>query len=68
MVAAVFIHVGIIEQSAATVYSLEVTSPADLRDPTYGSFVGYLVICKKFEIPSDDEFFNETPFHEIWAA
>ncbi len=68
LVAAVFIHVGIIEQSAATVYSLEVTSPADLRDPTYGSFVGYLVICKKFEIPSDDEFFNETPFHEIWAA
>ena len=66
LIAAAFVHLGIIEQSAATVYSPEVTSPADLRDPTFGSFVGYLKRCQDSEIPSDDEFLNETPFHEIW--
>jgi len=51
-----------IEPSAAIVYDPRVTSPTDLgRDPTWGTFIGYMVPDPATEIPEDDEFYHNAP-------
>ena len=65
-IAAAFIDVGIIHQSAGVVLTPEIMAPADLAlDPVYGWFQGYVVRDVNYEIPEDDDFFNETPIELV---
>lgn len=62
-----FVATGFIHPSAAVVYKSSVTSPGALgRDPTFGTFYGYLSYIENYQIPETDEFFNETTFSEIF--
>jgi hypothetical protein len=50
---------GAIEPRAAVVFNPSTTSPAELgRDPTWGTFLGYLVPNATTEIPENDEFYH----------
>jgi hypothetical protein len=60
---------GILDPSAAVVYRSDVISPGDLgRDPTFGTFCGYVSDVSGYNIPETDEFFHATTFHEIFEA
>ena len=62
-----FVKTGFIKPSAAVVYKSNVTSPGALgRDPTSGTFYGYLSYVENYQIPETDEFFNATTFNEIF--
>lgn len=57
LVAAAFIHVGIIDQSAAMLFTPETLSPEDIGiDKAFGFFYGYLVSYSDYEIPDFDHF------------
>lgn len=63
-----FVATGFIEPSAAVVYRPDVTSPGDLgRDPTFGTFYGYVSVLPNYSVPDTDEFFNESTFSEIFG-
>lgn len=58
LLVAAFIKVGIIEQSAAVLFTPETFSPSDIaRDKAFGFFCGYLK-CTSIYIVPDDDFFK----------
>lgn len=68
LVADCFVATGFIDPSAAIVYQSSVTSPGELgRDPTFGTFCGYISTVPGYAVPPDDEFFNTTTFAEIFG-
>lgn len=68
LVADCFVATGFIDPSAAIVYQASVTSPGALgRDPTFGTFCGYITTVPGYVVPPDDEFFNTTTFAEIFG-
>lgn len=69
LVADCFAATGFIHPSAAMLYKSDTYSPGDLgRDPTFGTFVGYLSADEDCVIPEDDEFYHATTFHEIFGG
>jgi hypothetical protein len=57
LVTAAFIHVGIIEQSAAVVFTPETFSPSDIaKDKAFGFFCGYVKYTPDYVIPDGDFF------------
>jgi hypothetical protein len=65
--AAGFRATGFFERSASLLYNPDTTAPGDLgKDPSWGTFVGYVSLKDGYEIPLDDEFYNESTFAEIW--
>lgn len=63
-----FIVTGFIDSSAAVLYQANVTSPGALgRDPTFGTFCGYVSSALNYSIPSTDEFFNRSIFDELFG-
>lgn len=68
-VAAAYVAVGVIGQSAAVVYEPSILSPRDLaQDLTFGAFLGYLIPYAEYEIPEDDEFLSAPRFEEIFES
>lgn len=68
LVADCFVVTGFIEPSAAVVYKSNVTSPGALgRDPTFGTFYGYVSVTPNYSVPVTDEFFNVSTFSEIFG-
>lgn len=57
LVTAAFIYVGIIDKSAAVIFTPETFSPKDIRmDKVFGFFNGYLIAYPEYEIPETDYF------------
>ena len=57
LVTSAFIEVGIIEKSAAILFSPETISPEDIgRDKVFGFFCGYLISHPEYEVPPEDYF------------
>lgn len=57
LITAAFIHVGIIEQSAAVVFTPETFSPSDIaKDKVFGFFRGYVRYTQNYAIPNEDFF------------
>lgn len=57
LITAAFIHVGIIEQSAAVVFTPETFSPSDIaKDKAFGFFCGYVKSSSGYAVPSGDFF------------
>jgi uncharacterized protein YycO len=57
LVTSAFIHVGIIEDSAAVLFRPETFSPEDIgSDKAFGFFVGYIFPCERYELPKNDMF------------
>lgn len=68
LVASCFVVTGFIDPSAAVLYQANVTSPGALgRDPTFGTFCGYVSSVPDYSVPATDEFFNTTTFDEIFG-
>jgi hypothetical protein len=68
LVADCFVASGFIEPSAAVVYKSNVTSPGALgRDPTFGTFYGYVSLMPNYAVPKTDEFANATKYSEIFG-
>jgi hypothetical protein len=68
LVADCFIVTGFISPSAAVIYKSSTYSPGDLgRDPTFGTFVGYILANSNSAIPDDDEFIHKPTFAEIYG-
>ncbi|WP_061011119.1 YiiX/YebB-like N1pC/P60 family cysteine hydrolase [Vibrio sp. CUB2] len=64
-----FIAVGIIQPSAAVLYQSNVYAPGDLgNDATFGVFAGYLVKHSSHAIPTDDVFYNQSTYDEIYGS
>lgn len=69
LVANCFVVTGFIEPSAAVVYKSDVTSPGALgRDPTFGTFCGYVSTVSNYSVPTTDEFFHTSTFEEIFGS
>ncbi len=67
-VADCFIAVGFIDPSAAILYQSDTYSPGDLgKDPTFGTFWGYLSAQDNYEVPSTDYFYHQTTVDEIFG-
>lgn len=67
LVADCFAAAGFLHPSAAVVYKADTYAPGDLgKDPTFGTFVGYLTDGDAAEIPEDDEFINDATFGEVF--
>lgn len=57
LITAAFIHVGIIEQSAAVVFTPETFSPSDIAiDKAFGFFCGYVKSTSGYVVPDGDFF------------
>lgn len=57
LITAAFIHVGIIEQSAAVVFTPETFSPSDIaKDKAFGFFCGYVKSTSGYVVPDGDFF------------
>ncbi|WP_157128682.1 hypothetical protein [Cupriavidus sp. USMAA2-4] len=57
LITAAFIHVGIIEQSAAVVFTPETFSPSDIaKDKIFGFFYGYVKSNPSYVVPDEDFF------------
>lgn len=68
LVADCFVVTGFIAPSAAVVYRSDTTSPGALgRDPTFGTFYGYVSVKPNYSVPPTDEFFNTATFNEIFG-
>jgi len=68
LVADCFVATGFIDPSAAVVYKSNVTSPGSLgRDPTFGTFLGYVSVVPNYSVPDSDEFLNTSTFSEIFG-
>jgi hypothetical protein len=68
LVASCFVFTGFIDPSAAVVYQANVISPGALgRDPTFGTFYGYVSSVPDYAVPTTDEFFNASTFGEIFG-
>lgn len=67
LVASCFVITGFIDPSAAVLYQSNVISPGALgRDPTFGTFCGYVSSVSNYAVPTTDEFFNRSTFDEIY--
>ncbi len=66
LVAAAFVHLGIVHPSAAVAFDPAVSSPAQLNDGAYGFFAGYIVPREAYNIVDHDDFALSTPYHEIF--
>lgn len=68
LVADCFVASGFMEPSAAVVYKSNVISPGALgRDPTFGTFYGYVSLVPNYAVPKTDKFANETKYSEIFG-
>ena len=57
LIAESFIHVGIMDESAAVVLAPAITSPRTIsEDRIYGQFLGYLVSRAGYTVPHEDRF------------
>ncbi|MET2855121.1 hypothetical protein ABXV24_24890 [Vibrio owensii] len=64
-----FIATGFIDQSAAILYQSDVYAPGDLgSDPTFGTFLGYLTSDDSYTVPTDDVFYMQSTFGEIFGS
>lgn len=62
------IATGFISPSAAIAYKSETVAPGVLgRDPTFGTFLGYISLCKDYTVPESDEFMRVGRFNEIFG-
>ena len=69
LVADCFVATGFIKPSAAVFYRSSTISPGALgRDPTFGTFYGYVTCAKKYQVPDSDEFINTATFSEIFES
>lgn len=69
LVADCFVATGFIKPSAAIIYKSKVYAPGDLgNDPTFGTFLGYLVPCDGYNIPAKDVFMSCPTFADIFEA
>ncbi len=69
LVADCFVATEFIQPSAAVHYRSSTTSPGALgRDPTFGTFYGYLACAKNYQVPDSDEFINTTTYSEIYET
>jgi len=60
LVVAAYIFVGIIQGGATVVYKPDAMSPGDMvRDPTFGTFLGYISRHDDYVLPEDDDFYDE---------
>lgn len=67
LVVACYCAVGIIDDSAAVIYSPDVYSPGALgNEPTFGHILGYLAPAG-YEVPGDDPFFNNTRYEILFG-
>ncbi len=67
LVVACFIAAEIISPSASVVYQPDTFSPGDLgRDPTFGTFLGYISNDATCSIPENDEFRHQSTYSEIF--
>ncbi|NTV06175.1 MAG: hypothetical protein HGA59_06680 [Chlorobiaceae bacterium] len=63
-----FVAIGHILPRAAVLYNSKVISPGALgRDPTFGTFYGYVTCVADYKVPETDEFFYKTTFNEIFG-
>jgi len=68
LVAACFVVTGFIDPSAAVIYQSNVISPGALgRDPTFGTFYGYVSAVPNYSVPDTDQFFSSSTFTEIFS-
>lgn len=64
-----FVAVGFIQPSAAILYQSDTYSPGDLsKDPTFGTFWGYLTANKDHKINRSDHFYHAFTFDELFGA
>lgn len=64
-----FSAVGFLAPSAAVMYRSDTYAPADLaRDPSFGTFWGYLSENGEPELADDDPFIDATTFDEIFGS
>jgi len=69
LVASCFVVTGFLDPSAAVVYKSDLTSPGALgRDPTFGTFCGYVSTVPNYSVPATDEFINHSTFNEIFGS
>ncbi len=68
LVADCFVATEFLSASAAVLYKSDTYSPGDLgKDPTFGTFVGYITSKKDYVIPDNDDFVNNTTYSEIFG-
>ncbi|MDM4772399.1 YiiX/YebB-like N1pC/P60 family cysteine hydrolase [Solimonas sp. SE-A11] len=68
LVADCFVITGFIDPSAAVLYKAETLSPGQLgRDPTFGTFCGYVSAIHGYAVPATDEFYGATTYAEIFG-
>jgi hypothetical protein len=64
-----FIAVGFIQPSAAILYQSDTYSPGDLsKDPTFGTFWGYLTHNQNHKVGQSDHFFYTTTYDVLFGA
>lgn len=64
-----FIAVGFIDTSASILYQSDTYSPGDLgKDPTFGTFWGYLTGNFNYKVPETDYFYNHSTVDEIFST
>lgn len=64
-----YIAVGFIDPSAAVVYSSKTYSPGDLgKDPTFGTFWGYLTSKSNYTVPESDYFYRASTYDAIFGT
>lgn len=68
-VADCFIAVGFIDPSAAVLYQSDTYAPGDLgKDPTFGTFWGYLTEKPDYAVQESDFFYQASTYDEIFGA
>jgi hypothetical protein len=68
LVADCFAATGFLHPSASVVFKSDTYAPGDLgKDPTFGTFVGYLTLGDASQIPEDDEFIDNPTFGEAFG-
>jgi len=64
-----FIAVGFIQPSAAILYQSDTYSPGDLsKDPTFGTFWGYLTDKANYKVRENDHFYYATTYDVLFGA
>lgn len=64
-----FIAVGFIQPSAAILYQSDTYSPGDLsKDPTFGTFWGYLTDKNNYKVCENDHFYHATTYDVLFGA
>ncbi|SEN35788.1 hypothetical protein [Nitrosomonas marina] len=62
-----FIAVGFLQPSAAILYQSNTFSPGDLsKDPTFGTFWGYLTDRNNYSVSDNDHFYYATPYDVLF--